>query len=153
MALTSIHVQYNRYTVTESNTSIKEQKIWTQRGADDKQAAAAAHLQSAAHDARLRSKVFIRHFDLHDLHEKDLNGNENQRKRYKMKRFLVSGECSRRHFEPDEACRWTFPSHTPPPRWLAVWWQKEKAADWRGQTGQRKQNALLVQFLSGRGTM
>lgn len=29
MALTSIHVQYNRYTVTESNTSIKEQKIWT----------------------------------------------------------------------------------------------------------------------------
>lgn len=28
MALTSIHVQDDRYTVTQSNTSIKEQKIW-----------------------------------------------------------------------------------------------------------------------------
>lgn len=73
-----------------------------------------------------------------------------------MKRFFVSGECFRRRSEPDEACKWTFLHQTPPRRGLAALKIKRK---WlRGDRGQKKvkhnkENALLVQFLNGRGRM
>lgn len=78
MALTSIHVQYNRYTVTESNTSIKEQKIGTQREEPtiSKQPSClqlSDCLQHTSTTEHRRFKVFIIiHIDLHYLDEEDL---------------------------------------------------------------------------------
>lgn len=64
MALTSIHVQDDRYTVTQSNTSIKEQKISTQRGAKSQSQASNLHLCSITWSTltrTLRCDLYRRH--------------------------------------------------------------------------------------------
>lgn len=135
MAWTSIHVQYDRYTVTRATRVSKSRKSERSavRRADDKQATSVCRTWRTS-TGTWTLPVFIVHIDVRFLYEKEPN-------RRSTKERIKTQEAFGFRWVFDEACRWTFLHRTPPPRWLAVFkMERKRLQSVRGQKNKKRKS-------------